>query len=258
MLCETVNTMDRPVLRSEKVFVGELNFDLVFTMFFKIVGGWWCLDNFASLTGQVCIEIQPQCYVRARDNGTFIVGQPHNVGEGPDQEEILTCIRVGDSQIALKSGYNKYLAITASDSKLIGVSDAVGQREMFEPIFQDGKLAISACNGCFLAPDDEEGHHLYAKSKKATDAEFVKIRSNVDPERIKRDKERSAVPSEERGSLLDCEQKYMKKFQSHADGNGGKLLAGGAGQLKKAKDAGSLHEVLLDRRAKIKSDKFCK
>ena len=57
-------------------------------------------------------------------------------GEGPNPEEILTAIRVNDTNIALKSGFDKYLSIL-QDGRVVGRSDAISSREQWEPIFQD-------------------------------------------------------------------------------------------------------------------------
>jgi len=44
-------------------------------------------------------------------------------------------IRVNDSKIALKSGFEKYLRID-KDDVIRGISDAVGSMEQWEPVFQ--------------------------------------------------------------------------------------------------------------------------
>ena len=85
--------------------------------------------------------------------------------------------------------------------------------------------------------------------------ELLKMRSNVDPEQVRLESERAKVPEEERGDLRDCEEKYMRKYQSKPDI---KSTSKGYSNLIKAKNEGNLHETLLDRRAKLKSDKFCK
>lgn len=57
-------------------------------------------------------------------------------GEGPDAEEILTAIRVNSTQVALKSGYDKYMSVQP-DGKVVGRSDAISGREQWEPVFQE-------------------------------------------------------------------------------------------------------------------------
>jgi len=59
------------------------------------------------------------------------------LGSGPAPEEILMALRVLDTdKISLKSGFDKYLAVT-DKGKVAGRSDAIGPREQWEPIWQD-------------------------------------------------------------------------------------------------------------------------
>lgn len=198
----------------------------------------------------------PFSYIRALDNGLFVGSAPHRPGDPPDQEEVLTAIKISDTKIALKSGYNKYLSIDSND-RVVGRSDAIGTRELFEPVFQDSKIAITGSNGCFLSADDEKDGMIVCKSRVASDLNFVKIRSSIDPEKLRRDEEEKKVPTEEKGSLNDCEVNYVKKYQSFQDRKI-KVSVEDKNSLKKAKTDGKLHETLLDRRSKMKSDKFCK
>ena len=57
-------------------------------------------------------------------------------GEGPDPQEILMAIKLGETKVAFKSGYDKYLSVH-TDGRLVGRSDAIGTREQWEPVFQD-------------------------------------------------------------------------------------------------------------------------
>lgn len=59
----------------------------------------------------------------------------YGIGECPLPEEILTAITVGETRIALKSGYGKYLSVD-NDGTIVGRSDAIGPLEQFEPVFQ--------------------------------------------------------------------------------------------------------------------------
>ncbi|PRD25194.1 UNVERIFIED_CONTAM: frg1 [Trichonephila clavipes] len=238
-----------------------------------VSGGWWSVSVFKEISGPIAIEFQPHCYVKALDNGQFVLGGPHPEGTGPDPEEILTAIRVSDTKIALKSGYNKYLRV-GMDGRLYGRSDAIGSMEQWEPVFQDvshedlkiivnfsfsqtvlffkGKIAILSALNCFISVDDETTD-VIAVSKTARDGEMLKIRSNV--QKVKNNDD--DIPEEERGSLKSCEINYVKKFQSFQDRKL-KVNTEDRSLLKKAKYEGSLHEALLDRRSKMKSDKFCK
>lgn len=220
-------------------------------------GNWFQVAKFEQFTGSICLEFSPYQYVRALDNGNLILGAPHSQGEGPDQEEIFVAVRVSPTHVAIKSGYNKYLTID-SHRKIVGYSDAIGLKEQFEPVFQQEKLAILAPNGCFISIDeDNELPYMIAKSTTANKGEFVKVRTNINPEMTRLERLSKEIPDEEKGSLRDCEVNYVKKFQSFQDKKM-RINSSGVDFLKKAKSSGRLHEELLDRRSKMKSDKFCK
>ena len=221
-------------------------------------GDWFLISKFEQMAGQVCLEFGPHQYVRALDNGNLILGAPHCLGECPDPEEVFIAIRASNSQIALKTGYNKYLAMDARQ-RVVGHSDAVGLKEQFDPVFQEGKLALLASNGCFLSidEDNEELPYLVAKNSTAGSGEMVKLRTNINPELTRIERLKKDIPDEEKGSLRDCEINYVRKYQSFQDKKM-RLNSEGPFSLQKAQDKGRLHEELLDRRAKMKSDKFCK
>lgn len=127
-------------------------------------------------------------------------------------------------------------------------------REHFEPVFENGTLALSACNNKFIR-FNEEGD-LVAMDESATEANFIQIRSNATRIREK-DKRQKELPVEEQGSLRDTEINYVKKFQKFQD----KKLRINQGDMKElvnAKATGALHEALLDRRERMKADRYCK
>lgn len=217
----------------------------------ELHGDWWAVSEMSEIGGCVSIEMSPQCYVQAMDNGLFIMGPPHDEGEGPAPEEILTALRIDDRRIAIKSGYGKFLTVSADD-KVMGRSDAVGSRENWEPLFQDGKLALLGSNQKFLSVDDED--NIVATSNTVGVSEVIKLRSNasrvkIDPNKVK--------PTEEEGSIKQVEENYVRKFQKFQD-HKLRMCDEDRGEIKRAKLEGDLHEALLDRRAKMKADRYCK
>lgn len=213
-------------------------------------GGYWCVEEFNEISGAVGIEIGSMTYIQAMDNGLFKLGPSRNIGEGPDPEEILMAIRVTDTHIALKSGYDKYLSVN-QDGRVAGRSDAIGSREQWEPVFQEGRLALLGCNGCFISVSFDG--EIACSSKTAGDDEIIKIRSSAKKEKKNKDEK----PKEEQANTKDTEINYVKKFQSFQDRRL-RVNPEDRSHVKKAKKDGSLHQVLLDRRAKMKSDRYCK
>ncbi|XP_030752498.1 protein FRG1 homolog [Sitophilus oryzae] len=213
-------------------------------------GNWWRISKIEDITGPVAIEFGKHTYLKALDNGLFTLGAPHNEGEGPSPEEILTGVFISERKVAFKSGYNKYLRIE-KNGVVTGRSDAIGPSEQWEPIFQDQKMALLGWNECFMSVDDEES--VIAKSKKANVEEFLTIRCHT----FKEANPLKDVPQEEQGSLKQVEINYVKKFQKFQDKRL-RLCTEDSKDLKKAKDEGTFHETLLDRRSKMKADRYCK
>ncbi|XP_069681071.1 protein FRG1 homolog [Periplaneta americana] len=214
-------------------------------------GGWWKVKQIEDMTGSIAIEFGSQMYVKALDNGLFTLGAPHSEGDGPSPEEVLTAFKVNDTKVALKSGYGKYLRVD-KDGAVTGRSDAVGPMEQWEPVFQDGKMALLGCNSCFMsvAPDDDS---VVAMSRKVGPDEVVQVRSHA----VREVQPGSELPQEEQGSLAQVEVNYVRKFQKFQDKKL-KICKSDRSELEKAREQGNLHEALLDRRSKMKADRYCK
>jgi len=213
-------------------------------------GNWWKITKNEDITGPVAIGFSNNMYVKALDNGLFDLGAPHNEGEGPSPEEILTGVFISERKVAFKSGYNKYLRVD-KDGVVTGRSDAIGPMEQWEPVFEDGKMALLGWNDCFMSADFNDC--IVARTKKAGAEQYLTIRCHT----FKEVNPLKDVPEEEQGNVKQIEINYVKKFQKFQDKRL-RLCNDGKKELKKAKEEGTFHETLLDRRSKMKADRYCK
>jgi len=218
-------------------------------------GGWWICKEVSEITGSIAIQFTnagEHRFVKAIDDGSFVLSAPHPKGEGPAFDEEFSAFIVNESKIFIKSGFGKYLR-PESDGVVTGRSEAAGEKESFEPIWQDGRMALLAANNCFVSIDEEDDA-LVAIRKAVGPNEVCIIRSNAYRGEIIS----SSAPIEEKIEDLDqVELNYVKKFQKFQDKKI-KLCNDDKDELKTARNTGKLHESLLDRRSKMKADRYCK
>lgn len=218
--------------------------------------GGWLVESFEQVTGSIFIEFKEFMYMHGLDNGLFVLGAPHEPGEQPEPGELLSAIRADDKHVALKSAYGKFLSVN-QNGLLVGRSDAVSPKEYFEVEFEydyDGrKVYLKASNGKYVGVN-HEGDIVAMAEHKADMA--LEIRSLKKREKHKERQDK--LPEEERSDdLKNVELNYVKKFQKFQDKRI-RLNEGDVGELTEAKVQGILHEKLLDRREKMKADRYCK
>ena len=200
------------------------------------------------------IEFQERQYVKSLDDGTFILGAKHEKNDPPEFDEEFSAFIVNDSKIYIKSGFGKYLKVD-TNSMIVGRSEAAGTQECFEPIWENGKMALQAANSCFLTIDPEDDQLVAInKSVKPNGEGVCVIRSNAYRGEIIS----KSAPIEEKVEDLDqIEKDYVKRFQKFQDKKM-RICQEDKSELEKAREGGTLHESLLDRRSKMKSDRYCK
>lgn len=219
-------------------------------------GGWWKIKSFDELTGgNVALQLHNTSYLFARDNGTLGCGDPHHLCDnGPAEEEIYTMIKISTTKVAFKTGYGKYISVNAQGN-ILARSEAVGPQEQLEVVIEDEKIALQGHNGYFVSVTD--ALELKALSSTAKEKEMICLRTNVS--RTKKKK----VNEEDVCDVRELEIKHVKDSQSFSKFSkfeDRKLILheGPKSSLEKARTSGKLHEAMLDRREKMKADRYCK
>ncbi|CAI5445090.1 unnamed protein product [Caenorhabditis angaria] len=225
----------------------------------KSNGGWRQIENEFDMKGGISVAFEAgssRCYISAMDNGKFTLGGPHAEGEGPNPEEIFALVKTpDDSKVSLKTGYGRYVGVD-SEYQLIAMAEAIGVREQFQFVFQDGKSAIQAvASPLFLSAQPSKEGYIYVASRTASQNEMIQIRTDAI-------KEGPADwrSEEDRKNAKDCETAYVKMFQhSKVDLKGRHISVDlkDRKSVKKAQAEGNAHELLLNRRVKTKSDRYC-
>ncbi|KAL9955022.1 hypothetical protein ACROYT_G042618 [Oculina patagonica] len=213
-------------------------------------GGWRKVENFHEVSGNIALQTFRKSYVEALNTGMFTVGELRDDGENsPAPVEVFTAVPLSEKKIALKSGYGKYMSVNMMGN-VTGRSEAIGPQEQFECVFEEDKVALETYNGCFLSVN-EDGQ-LSATKKIVSEKETFHIRTSVPKVKVST----STQPEGEK-DLRNHEISFVKKFQSFQDRNL-RLSEQETSKLKKARMEGKLHEEMLDRREKMKADRYCK
>ncbi|KAK5970133.1 Protein FRG1 [Trichostrongylus colubriformis] len=223
-------------------------------------GGWWKIVDEVDLKGGEHVSFECGsgncCYLSAMDNGRFTIGLPHPEGEEPNPEEIFAVVKTPDDpKTSFKTGYGKYIGVD-SNGALVATAEAIGQRERFQVVFEEGKSAIQAvCNPLFLSMAVNKDGLIYVASKKAGEEEMVNIRTNA--------KKTGPVDwraDEDKKSAKDCSTAYVKMYQHSKVDTKNRAIPEDIFDMKSVKRAqkeGDLHETLLTKRIKMKSDRYC-
>jgi len=145
---------------------------------------------------------------------------------------------------------------SVDDGLLLATAEAIGAREKWELVFEDGKCALqSLFNSQFVCFDTDKEGYCHASSKVARDNEVINFRTNM--ERAKA-VDFTCAADYKKSSI--CEKEYTLMYQhSKVDLKGRNVIVNlkDKTDVQKAKEEGNLHAILLDRRMSTKSDKYC-
>eukprot|EP00041_Stephanoeca_diplocostata_P042099 m.10213 g.10213 ORF g.10213 m.10213 type:complete len:275 (+) comp7256_c0_seq1:271-1095(+) len=227
---------------------------------------FWLVTSTDHLVGNVLVETQSGGYLTAIDDGTVTTALPrpadHSPENMPEPQDIMTIVKVSDTRVAFKTAYGRYISSVPDSGDVVAQTEAMGVREMWQPIMQsDGIIQFRSPDKKFLcASVPGQLAHAHSDSPSAQGVLF-RIHSSGDIA-VTKPKKRGDYDIDG-GSLKNMETNFVKKFQSYQnlcfkEGSKVKVSAEDRKRLKSAKTSGKLHEELLDRRSKLKADRYCK
>lgn len=114
---------------------------------------------------------------------------------------------------------------------------------------------MKASNGKYVGVNNEGD--VVANWDEKSDQVEIQIRSLNKKEDAKGAMKRELPVEEQSEDLRNVEYNYVMKYQKFQDKKV-KLNKDDVNELNTAKQSGYLHEKLLDRREKMKSDRYCK
>ncbi|KAJ3126148.1 Protein frg1 [Nowakowskiella sp. JEL0407] len=153
-------------------------------------------------------------------------------------------------KISISSAYDKFLTCDKFGCATFE-RDAVGPSEEFEVIVKEDGVAFRNMFGTFLRAEDGGGVRFDSETVGSRETFRVKVQSgNIV-------KKKTKVEEEAELNLKQLERDQIKRF--HAGHNGSwQFVTHSKLSLSEAIQNGNINETMLDRREKIKSDKFCK
>ncbi|KAL0076688.1 FRG1-like family-domain-containing protein [Phycomyces blakesleeanus] len=223
--------------------------------------GWVRADALDDLVGPLFFthpSDPPICFT-VDDNDRLLAYPLPSLAETPHPEPlIVNQVLVGSrllgtsNSFTFKSFNSKYLS-----SDKFGVvecnREAIGGTEEWEPTTTEAGFAFKNAMGKFLMIDEIAGggFKIRADSEEVGFCETFRVYCQA------RFKRKNKFEKKEKTNSGKLELDNVKKYQSWG---GGKLhlTEEGSHQLKRAKQDGRFAEALLDRREKVKADRYCK
>ncbi|EJW74169.1 hypothetical protein WUBG_14924 [Wuchereria bancrofti] len=155
------------------------------------------------------------------------------------------------SKVALKG---KYININLDDKE--SVRRAQQEGNLHELLLERRKSHPSQLkNALFLSMKPDAEGYVHVTSRKAEADEMIKLRTDS-----KKEGPIDWRSEEDRKSAAECETSYVKMYQHSKVALKGKYIninLDDKESVRRAQQEGNLHELLLERRVKTKSDKYC-
>ncbi|CAG8436226.1 8028_t:CDS:2 [Ambispora gerdemannii] len=223
--------------------------------------GWIFAQTMSDLVGPLCLifNSEPLCCLHMSEKDRSINIQPlQNQNLATVEPENVNSVFVGaqiignPDHISLKTCDGKYLS---SDKFGIITADkeAIGPQEEWTPIIREDGIALQNSYDCFLSADEiaDGGYKLRADAETIGFCETWRLKCQA------RFRKKQKTTKIEDKPARDFEIEQIKKYQTWGGGRV-RTTEEGTSELKKAKKEGNFNEVLLDRREKVKADRYCK
>ncbi|GAA5802021.1 hypothetical protein HPULCUR_007481 [Helicostylum pulchrum] len=220
---------------------------------------WVRADSLEDLVGPLFIThpSDPPVCLTVDDDDRFMAFPIPDLDESKAEPTIVQQVFVGSrivgttSAYSLKSANGKYLS-----SDKFGVvacnSEAIGGQEEWKPTVTDAGIAFESIHGKFLMVDEIAGGGVRIRAD-ADDVGYCESFRVYCQTRFKYKPKTKKKATDDTGTELE----NFKRFQSWEPGKTHQTLDDKRA-LKKAKAEGKLAETLLDRREKVKADRYCK
>ncbi|KAF9435772.1 hypothetical protein BGZ76_005559 [Entomortierella beljakovae] len=194
---------------------------------------------------------------------------PFDIAEPTKVNQVLVASLIPDSdRLTLKTFNGRYLSsdkfgIVSADSEAIGMQEE--WTIIIKADSEEGGICLQNHYGKFLSVDEVAAEENRGKSLSSSSSGF-QIRADSDvtgfcelfQAKIQAKYRKKAKKSGDvKIATKDYEFEQSRKFQTW---NHGRVIVSheDVGDLKKAKKDGRFSEALLDRREKLKSDRYCK
>ncbi|CAG8471351.1 12677_t:CDS:2, partial [Racocetra persica] len=152
--------------------------------------------------------------------------------------------------ISLKTFDGKYLA-SDKFGAITAEREAIGPQEEWRPIMRSDGIALQNYYDKFLSVDEiaDGGYKLRADVETIGFCETLHVKCQA------RFRKKSKSTKKESKPISEYEIEQIKKYQTWGGGRI-KTTKDDISELKKAKKEGSFSEALLDRREKVKADRY--